>query len=137
MYLLGITITPSIDTITRLESYKYLVGELMLNLFFWIAFIGRGYCHYCPLGTVLSGVARIAGQKITTNNSKCVKCNKCNETCPMSIDIKSKAINGEKVQDIRCVGCCHCIDACPTKTLAYSTHFIEFYQNKRSSSNNS
>jgi ferredoxin-type protein NapH len=137
MYLLGITITPNINTITKLESYKYLAGELMLNLFFWIAFIGRGYCHYCPLGTVLSGVARIAGQKITTNNSKCVQCNKCNETCPMSIDIKSKAINGENVQDIRCVGCGHCVDACPTKTLAYSTRFIEFYQNERRNSKNS
>jgi ferredoxin len=137
IYLSGITITPNINTITRLESYKYLIGELMLNLFFWIAFIGRGYCYYCPLGTVLSVVARIAGQKITTNNSKCVQCNKCNETCPMSIDIKSKAINGENVQDIRCVGCGHCIDACPTKTLAYSTRFVEFYQNKRLRSKNS
>jgi ferredoxin len=133
IYLLGITITPNINTITKLESYKYLVGELMLNLFFWIAFIGRGYCHYCPLGTVLSGVARIGGQKIITNNTKCVQCNKCNETCPMSIEIKSKAINGESVQDIRCVGCGHCVDACPTKTLSYSTRFVEFYRDKRQS----
>jgi ferredoxin-type protein NapH len=137
IYLLGITIAPNINTITRLESYKYLAGELMLNLFFWIAFIGRGYCYYCPLGTVLSGFARIGGQKIITNNTKCVQCNKCNETCPMSIDIKSKAINGESVQDIRCVGCGHCVDACPTKTLSYSTRFVEFYRNKRSRSKNS
>ena len=68
IFLLGITITPDISTITNLESYKYLVGELLLTLFFWIVFIGRGYCYYCPLGTVLSGVARIGGQKIITNN---------------------------------------------------------------------
>jgi len=137
IYLLGITITPDVNTITKIESYKYLVGELMLSLFFWIAFIGRGYCYYCPLGTVLSGFAKIAGQKITTSNTKCIQCNKCNETCPMSIDIKGKAINGESVQDIRCVGCGHCVDVCPTKTLAYSTHFVEFYRNKRLSTKNS
>ncbi len=125
IYLLGITVTPSIDIIPKIESYKYLVGELLLSLFFWIAFIGRGYCYYCPLGTVLSGLARIAGQKITTNNTKCVQCNKCNETCPMSIDIKGKAISGESVQDFRCVGCGHCIDECPTMNLAYSTRFAE------------
>jgi polyferredoxin len=131
MYLLGITVTPNIDTITRIESYKYLVGELLVSLFFWVAFIGRGYCYYCPLGTVLSGFARIAGQKISTNNTKCIQCNKCNETCPMSIDIIGKAINCKNVQDIRCVGCGHCIDECPTMNLSYSTRFTESIQSKK------
>jgi len=131
LYLLGVAVTPNIDIITKLESYKYLVGELMLSLFFWIAFIGRGYCYYCPLGTVLSGFARIAVQKINTNNTKCVQCNKCNETCPMSIDIKNKAINGKSVQDVRCVGCGHCIDECPTMNLSYSTRFTERINSKK------
>ena len=131
IYLLGITVTPNIDLITKIESYKYLVGELMLSLFFWIAFIGRGYCYYCPLGTVLSGFARVAGQKINTNNTKCIQCNKCNETCPMSIDIKAKAINGKSVRDIRCVGCGHCIDECPTINLSYSTRFTERIKSKK------
>lgn len=130
IYLLGITIAP-IDIITKIESYKYLTGELLLCLFFWVAFIGRGYCYYCPLGTVLSGFARIAGQKITTNNTKCIQCNKCNETCPMSIDIKSKAITGKSVQDTLCVGCGHCVDECPTKTLGYATSFTEHIKSKK------
>jgi ferredoxin-type protein NapH len=91
------------------------------------------------LGTVLSGFARIAGQKINTNNTKCVQCNKCNETCPMSIDIKGKAINGKVVQDIRCVGCGHCIDECPTMNLSYSTRFterIKYKKHGRISTNN-
>jgi polyferredoxin len=133
IYLLGISVTPGIDIITRFESYKYLVGELLMSLFFWIAFIGRGYCYYCPLGTVLSGFARIADQKITTDNTKCIKCNRCNEICPMSIDIKGKAIVGESVQDIRCVGCGHCIDECPTINLGYSTRFSERIKSKKTS----
>lgn len=131
LYLLGVTLTPNIDVITKIESYKYLIGELMLSLFFWVAFIGRGYCYYCPLGTVLSGFGRIAGQKIATNNTKCVKCGKCNEICPMSIDIKSKAILGKNVQDIRCVGCGHCVDECPTMNLRYSTKFTEHIKSKK------
>jgi ferredoxin-type protein NapH len=131
IYLLGIDISSNIDLITKIESYKYLVGELLISLFFWIAFIGRGYCYYCPLGTVLSGFARIAGQKINTNNTKCVQCNRCNETCPMSIDIKGKAINSKSVQDIRCVGCGHCIDECPTMNLSYSTKFTERIKSKK------
>ena len=130
VYLFGITIAP-MDIITKIESYKYLIGELLLCLFFWVAFIGRGYCYYCPLGTVLSGFAKIAGQKITTNNTKCIQCNKCNETCPMSIDIKSKAVIGKSVQHMRCVGCGHCVDECPTMNLGYATWFTDRIKAKK------
>jgi ferredoxin-type protein NapH len=34
IYLLGITVTPDIDLITKIESYKYLVDELLMSLFF-------------------------------------------------------------------------------------------------------
>jgi len=125
LYLIGVTLPGNIDLITKIESYKYLAGELLMMMFFWISFVGRGYCYFCPLGTVLSLVAKIAGQKIKTDNSRCVSCNKCNDVCPMSIDISGKAVNGTSVQDIRCVGCGHCVDECPTKNLCYSTRFIE------------
>ena len=125
LYLLGIIISGNINVIAKMEAYKYLAGELLMMMFFWIAFIGRGYCYFCPLGTVLSLVGKIAGQKITTDNAKCISCNKCNDVCPMSIDISGKAVNGAFVQNIRCVGCGHCVDECPTKNLCYSTRFIE------------
>jgi hypothetical protein len=67
-----------------------------MAMFFWVVFLGRGYCYYCPLGTVLAWVGKLAGQQINTNKSKCTKCNQCNAICPMSIDIKSKAEKGKK-----------------------------------------
>ncbi|MBX4264412.1 4Fe-4S binding protein [Clostridium estertheticum] len=48
----------------------------------------------------------------------------------MSIDIKSKAQSGDDVINIRCVGCGHCVDACPVKTLGYSTRFLKWILNK-------
>ena len=122
--LLGVNVIPSINVLSKIESYKYLGAELLMMMFFWIAFVGRGYCFYCPLGTVLSLISRIVGQKIKTDNTKCVQCNKCNNTCPMSIDIKSKAVAGDDVKDLQCVGCGHCVDECPTQNLSYSTKFI-------------
>jgi hypothetical protein len=44
------------------ETYKYLITELLLAMFFWIALVGRGYFYYCPLGTVLGWVGRAAGR---------------------------------------------------------------------------
>ena len=130
-HLLGIILPGNTDVIAKIESYKYLAGELLMMMFFWIAFVGRGYCYFCPLGTVLSLFARIAGQRITTDNTKCVNCKKCDNICPMSIDISASAINGIAVQNIRCVGCGHCVDECPTNNLRYSTRFIDQAAKKR------
>lgn len=123
--LLGIDFAENIKIVGKIEEYIYLVGELLMAMFFWVAFIGRGYCYYCPLGTVLAFISKIAGQKIVTSNTKCIQCNKCNQACAMSIDIKSKALDGSEVTALRCVGCGHCVDACPTKTLSYTTKFID------------
>jgi len=130
LFLLGIQVFGNFQLISQIENYKYLSAELLIMMFFWVAFIGRGYCYYCPLGTVLSLLSKLAGQKIVTNQSECIKCNRCNIACPMSIDIKSKAQIGKAVTDSRCVGCGHCVDTCPTKTLDYSTKFLDWIHNK-------
>lgn len=124
-HLLGLSLIGDIKVITKIENFKYLLGELLMAMSFWVAFIGRGYCYYCPLGTILGLISKFSGQSIITNNTKCIQCNKCNLTCSMSIDIKNKAKNGEEVKELNCVGCGHCIDVCPMKTLSYSTKFLK------------
>lgn len=101
-----------------------------MTMFFWIAFVGRGYCFYCPLGSMLSLLGKVARQKIDTDNTSCIQCNLCNSICPMSIDIKSMAQNGKPVTALRCVGCGHCVDACPTRTLSYTTKFLDLVSSK-------
>lgn len=132
LHLLGVSLPVNKEAVAKAESYKYLVGELLAAIFFWIAFTGRGYCAYCPLGTVLGLVSKIADQKITTAHTRCIACNKCNAVCPMSIDIKTIAIKGADVKDIRCVGCGHCVDACPTENLRYDTRFLQRVRNRAS-----
>ena len=132
LYLIGVTLPGNIDVITKLESYKYLTGELLMTIFFWIAFVGRGYCYFCPLGTVLGLLSKLSNQKISTNHTKCVQCGKCNDACPMSIEIKNCAAHGEDVRNLRCVGCGRCMDACPTGNLGYSTWVISQIHKKGS-----
>lgn len=139
LFLAGVSLPVNFDIISNIELFKYLCTELLVAMFFWVALTQRGYCYYCPLGTVLAFISKFAGQKITTANSKCIQCNQCNMSCPMSIDIKSLAAAGKDVKEMRCVGCGHCVDACPTKTLAYSTRFIQRFivSNKRKNRTNS
>lgn len=131
LFLFGIPLAGNSEVISKIENYKYLSAELLMMMFFWVAFIGKGYCYYCPLGTVLSFLGRISGQEILTNNTKCIQCGQGNSSCPMAIDIMSRAIKGDAVINMRCVGCGHCVDACPTKTLSYSTKFLKFFLRKR------
>ncbi|MDF2840841.1 MAG: 4Fe-4S ferredoxin, partial [Clostridia bacterium] len=125
LFLLGVPLGWDIHVIGKIEEYKYLGGELLMAMFFWVAFMGRGYCYYCPLGTVLALLGKAAGQRIHTNHTKCIQCNQCNDACAMSIDIKCKAQWGMEVESMNCVGCGHCIDVCPTRTLSYSTRFLD------------
>lgn len=126
IFLAGVTMPWKFEFIASLEIYKYLTAELLMIMFFWVAFIGRGYCYYCPLGTVLGFLSSVADQKIDTDNTKCIQCGQCNSTCPMSIDIRIEAKKSMPVKSLRCVGCGHCVDACPTRTLSYSTRFLKF-----------
>ena len=130
--LMGLTPAAARMIFSKVETYVYLVGELLMAMFFWVAFIGRGYCYYCPLGTVLSGLARLGGQRIETQETHCVRCGRCTEACPMAIDVKASATEQRPVRHSRCVGCGHCVDACPTRTLRYTTRFLERAQRRRS-----
>jgi len=110
----------------KIESYKYLSLELLMAMFFWVAFTGRGYCYYCPAGTVLALISRFSGQKIRTDLTRCLKCGKCTKICPMSIDVQKYAEEGKDFFHIDCVGCGHCVDVCPSGTLEYTTRFLDF-----------
>lgn len=124
LLLFGLPLFGDYDLIAKIENYKYLSAELLMMMFLWVVFSGRGYCYYCPLGTLLGFLGRISGQKIMTNTTDCINCKQCNAACPMTIDINSKALKGEPVTSLRCVGCGHCVDICPAKTLSYATTFL-------------
>ncbi len=124
LHIAGVQTLLDSGIIGKIETYKYLATELMAAMFFWVAFMGRGYCYYCPLGTVLGLLSKVAGQRIITNHTNCVQCARCNAACPMTIDIMGMAKDGVSVKSLRCVGCGHCVDACPTANLSYSTRFL-------------
>ncbi len=124
LHLAGMPTAGDIYLLAEVETFKYLGLELLAAMFFWVVLIGRGYCYYCPLGTVVGLIGKAVGQKIITDNTECISCGKCNRACPMTIDIMVTAKNRADVTELRCVGCGHCVDACPTETLSYSTKFL-------------
>lgn len=78
---------------------------------------GRTYCNtICPVGTVLSFIARFSFLKIHINEDKCKNCSLCSKKCKAAcIDFKN-----HKVDYSRCVVCGDCIESCSSKALSYS-----------------
>ncbi len=110
-----------VSMMLRAETIKYVALELGLLMALWFVIGGRAYCYYCPAGLTLAFLSKAAGQRVETGLTRCTRCGACDRACKMSIDIMAKAAVGAPVNDLSCVGCGLCVDACPTKNLRYRT----------------
>lgn len=83
-----------------------LVATLILSLFY-----ERVFCKYlCPLGAINAILGRIPLFRIKRAASTCISCLKCDNVCPMNIDIsRANAINSPE-----CISCLECVTSCPT-----------------------
>jgi len=78
---------------------------------------GRTYCNsVCPVGTILSFLARFSWMKVHIREDKCITCGLCARNCKAScIDFKH-----HKIDYSRCVVCGDCIPKCHEGALVYS-----------------
>ncbi|MFV0350829.1 MAG: 4Fe-4S binding protein [Oscillospiraceae bacterium] len=69
----------------------------------------RAFCHYfcwmAPfmiVGTKIRQVLHLPGVHIAVNNNHCISCKKCNQSCPMSIDVEAEVKQG-KISSPECI----------------------------------
>ena len=91
-----------------------LVTLVLLTVLAWRG--GRTYCNtVCPVGTLLSLVARFSWLKIRFDAEKCRNCSMCSRNCKAScIDYKTHTVDYS-----RCVACGNCISNCKFGALKY------------------
>jgi ferredoxin-type protein NapH len=78
----------------------------------------RAFCKiFCPVSLIMKLPTRISLVKIKPSGNKCIKCGKCNEACPMDIDVRRYIENGQKVLSTECIVCRNCINICPAKAI--------------------
>lgn len=94
---------------------------------------GRTYCNtVCPVGTILSFLARFSWMKVRIDGSKCVNCGLCTKNCKASaIDFKN-----HKIDYSRCVVCGDCIDKCNKGAIRLS-HSLPRQDEQRQASQSS
>ena len=92
-----------------------LVTLVILAVLAWRG--GRTYCNtVCPVGTVLSFLARFSFLKIRFDEKKCKNCSMCSKNCKAAcIDYKTHTVDYS-----RCVVCGDCIDKCKFGALSYT-----------------
>lgn len=83
-------------------------------------FVERPWCKYaCPYGGFLGLISKMSLFKIRRSETACISCGKCDNECPMLIDISKN----KKVTDTLCNRCMKCTDeegGCPVDGACYN-----------------
>lgn len=76
--------------------------------------IERPWCKYfCPYGALLGLFNSVRIFKIRRNKNTCIGCKKCDQVCPMNIEVSQ----GETIRNHQCISCHKCLSevSCPVK----------------------
>ena len=56
---------------------------------------------------------------VVPENIRCVQCGICSYNCPIGIDVRLHAWEGQPVQDSHCLTCGECVRRCPRGVLRF------------------
>ncbi|MDK2790846.1 MAG: ferredoxin-type protein NapH [Methanothermococcus sp.] len=98
-----------------IDLYEF--SYLLLALFLVLGFIyPRFFCKYvCPVGALLSILARFSIFKLELDKNKCIGCRLCEFKCPMQI----KIVDVDKIDQMECVRCFECMSACRKDAIKF------------------
>ena len=108
-----------------------IIAAVTLVVLFVLAWRGgRTYCNtICPVGTILSFLARFSFLKIHFDEGKCKNCSMCSKNCKAAcIDYKTHTVDYS-----RCVVCGNCISSCKFGALKYSSKTSQTSQTSETS----
>ena len=108
-------VNPSLRQVAGiLFQWKMLVLLLVILLSILIC---RPFCRYiCPLGAFYSLFNRFSFYQLYLDKSKCINCKKCEQYCPMAVQV-TKNINSTE-----CIRCGKCKSICPTHAISSGFH---------------
>ncbi|MDD2371104.1 MAG: 4Fe-4S dicluster domain-containing protein [Firmicutes bacterium] len=112
----------SIDMPLKYITYYLVLGIfILINLLFGKRVACHSICWMSPFleaGFWLGSKLKIKQLRILSISENCINCKKCNQVCPMSIDVM-KSIERGYIKTKDCILCGECVDACPKVVLSY------------------
>jgi len=110
------TATNNIRNIFIIENSAIIMVGLVLSIFSGKRFYCRKLCPFLPFSGFVSKFSLF---KITPHkNMKCINCGKCNENCPMGIDVMDYVKLGNRINHPDCILCEKCVNVCKSGCLS-------------------
>ena len=118
-------LTENIISVDMPQKYVIYYGVLAIFTVLTLTIGRRGACHsicwmspFLVAGFTLGKALRFPQLRISADTENCIKCGKCNQKCPMSIDVR-KGVQDGMIKTSDCILCGECVDICPKDILSY------------------
>jgi ferredoxin-type protein NapH len=86
----------------------------------------RSFCHHicwmAPwmiIGAKIREFFKWASLNLTVDKALCTSCGRCNDACPMSLDVQAM-VQANSMINSECILCGECIEICAKKAICYS-----------------
>lgn len=106
--------------IERIMFWAFIIGNIayyLIGIFLAIRFKdNRAFCKYiCPITVFLKPMSYLSIFRIKCDESKCVKCGRCERVCPMDVSVMDSS--RKRKNGTECIMCMECVKQCPKKAL--------------------
>ena len=97
-------------------AWEWVSGSVMALFLLATLFTDRPFCNYfCVKGASLGVWSILRPIGITREEKSCVHCSKCDQICPMNIEVDKTAF----VRHPNCINCMQCLTACPKGCIKF------------------
>jgi ech hydrogenase subunit F len=72
-----------------------------------------------PVSSEARRIRTLITGHVVPEMEKCIQCGICSFSCPIGIDVRLHAWNGEDIEDPKCLTCGECIEHCPRGVLHF------------------
>lgn len=104
----------------RIMLWSFIIGNALyyaVGIALAFAFKdNRAFCKYiCPITVFLKPASYFAFLRVKVDADKCVSCGKCEDICPMNVQVTENS--RKRVNGTECILCFECVQQCPKGAL--------------------
>lgn len=98
--------------------YRIILVTTIVGIVLSLFYNQRSWCHFCPMGTIASFIAKIRKSKnVLQVSGQCVSCKICGKKCSMGI--VPYEYKGDILSHPDCIHCGKCVSVCPKDAIGY------------------